>query len=131
MDQILQKMISNAQQALAHSYAPYSKFTVAACICTDKGNLYTGVNVENGSYGLTLCAEASAICAMVSAGEKHIKSMVILAGTNLLCSPCGACRQRINEFSTAQTMIHLCNKDTVLRSERITDLLPLSFDFKP
>lgn len=131
MDQIVQKMISNAQQALAHSYAPYSKFTVAACICTDKGNLYTGVNVENGSYGLTLCAEASAICVMVSAGEQHIKSMVILAGTNLLCSPCGACRQRINEFSTTQTMIHLCNKDTVLRSELITDLLPLSFDFKP
>lgn len=129
MDSITAKMISKAHAALAHSYAPYSKFKVACCIRTDKDNLYTGINVENSSYGLTLCAETSAIAAMVTAGEHHIKSLVVLAGTNELCSPCGGCRQRIYEFSAPDTMIHLCNKDSILRSVSIQEILPLAFDF--
>jgi len=124
-------MIGEAHKALSNAYAPYSKFTVAACICTDKDNLYIGVNVENGSYGLTSCAEASAICTMVSAGERSIKSMVVLSGTNQLCPPCGSCRQRIHEFSTPQTLINLCDKESILRSMTISELLPLAFDFKP
>ncbi len=131
MDKIITKMISSAHSALSNAYAPYSKFTVASCICTDKGNLYTGVNVENGSYGLTSCAEASAICNMVTSGEKHIKSIVVLAGSNQLCPPCGSCRQKIHEFSTPETLVYLCNKETILRSIRIDELLPLAFDFKP
>ena len=130
MDPTIATMISRAHQALTHSYSPYSKFSVACCICTDKNNLYTGVNVENGSYSLAVCAESSAISAMITAGEQHIKSMVVLAGTNKLCSPCGACRQRIYEFSTPDTLIHLCNKDAILRSVTIGALLPLAFDFK-
>lgn len=129
MDPKIATMISNAYQALAHSYSPYSKFSVACCICTDKDNLYTGVNVENSSYGLAVCAETSAISAMVSAGEQHIKSMVVLAGTNALCSPCGACRQRIYEFATPDTVVHLCNKDSILHSLKIDELLPLAFKF--
>ncbi|RUR12295.1 cytidine deaminase [Legionella sp. km772] len=131
MDKIITKMIANAHSALANAYAPYSKFTVAACICTDKGNLYTGVNVENGSYGLTSCAEASAICTMVSSGEQRIKSVVVLAGNNKLCPPCGSCRQKIYEFSSPETLIYLCDKNSILRSIRIDELLPLAFDFKP
>lgn len=131
MDNLITKMIFNAYSALPNAYAPYSKFTVAACICTDKDNLYTGVNVENGAYGLTNCAEASAVCNMVSAGEQHIKSIVVLAGTNQLCPPCGSCRQRLYEFSTSQTVVHLCNKDGILRSITIDELLPLAFHFKP
>ncbi|KGP64435.1 cytidine deaminase [Legionella norrlandica] len=131
MDHITSKMITEAHKALANAYAPYSKFSVASCICTDKNNFYTGVNVENSSYGLTACAELSAICNMVSAGEKKIKSVVVLAGNNLLCSPCGACRQRIYEFSYLDTMIHLCNKDTIFHSITINELLPLAFDFNP
>lgn len=130
MDKLINKMILNAYSALSNAYAPYSKFTVASCICTDKDNLYTGVNVENGSYGLTSCAEASAICTMVSAGEQHIKSMVVLAGTNQLCPPCGSCRQKIHEFSTPQTLVHLCDKDGILQSIFIGELLPLAFHFK-
>lgn len=133
MDPITAKMISTAHKTLEHAYAPYSRFTVACCIQTENDNFYTGINVENSSYGLTLCAEASAIAAMVTAGEQHIKSMVVLAGSNTLCSPCGACRQRIHEFSNPNTMIHLCNKDSVLQSITINELLPLAFnfDFKP
>ncbi len=126
-------MISTAHKTLEHAYAPYSRFTVACCIQTESDNFYTGINVENSSYGLTLCAEASAIATMVTAGEQRIKGMVILAGSDTLCSPCGACRQRIHEFSTPKTMIHLCNKDSVFHSITINELLPLAFnfDFKP
>jgi cytidine deaminase len=131
MDKLIKIMIKEAHEALNNAYAPYSKFTVASCILTTKNNRYIGVNVENGSYGLTVCAESSAICTMVSSGEQQIKSMVVLAGTNLLCSPCGACRQRIFEFSTPETMIHLCNKDSIFQSIPIIELLPLAFDFKP
>lgn len=131
MDTITKKMMNAAYQALDHAYAPYSKFKVAACILTAQDNLYTGVNVENGSYGLTVCAEVSAICTMVSAGEHKIKSMVVLAGNNLLCSPCGACRQRIHEFSSEKTQIHLCNKESLFHTFTIAELLPLAFNFKP
>jgi len=117
----------NAQNALANAYAPYSKFSVAACICTKEDRLFTGVNVENCSYGLTVCAETSAICQMVASGATFIKSMVILAGNNALCSPCGACRQRIQEFSTSETLIHLCDAHTVLKTVTINDLLPMAF----
>lgn len=131
MENEIAAMIDTAYQSLRNAYAPYSKFTVASCISTDKNNFYTGVNVENGSYGLTVCAEVSAICNMVSAGEQRIKNIVILAGNNLLCPPCGGCRQRIHEFSTSETMIHLCNKDEVFRSMTMDELLPLAFNFKP
>lgn len=131
MDPVIATMISKAHDALIYSYAPYSKFTVACCICTDKDNLYTGINVENSSYSVTLCAESSAISAMVTAGEQQIKSIVILAGTNTLCPPCGACRQRIHEFSTPDTMVYLCNKDSIIHHIRHKELLPFAFDFKP
>lgn len=129
MNKITSIMQKKAYETLACSYSPYSHFKVASCLHTDKGNFYTGVNVENSSYGLTVCAEVSAICQMVTAGEQRIKSMVVLAGNNLLCSPCGACRQRIHEFSTPDTMIHLCSKDTIFHSMTINELLPLAFDF--
>ncbi|MCL5271800.1 MAG: cytidine deaminase [Gammaproteobacteria bacterium] len=131
MDKLISTMISKAHNSLKYAYAPYSKFKVASCICTDNDNLYTGVNVENGSYGLTICAEASALCTMVSAGEQRIKSIVVMAENNLLCAPCGACRQRIFEFSDSSTMVHLCNKDAIFRSMTINELMPLAFDFKP
>lgn len=131
MDKITKKMISYAYEALDNAYAPYSKFKVASCIRSESDSLYTGVNVENGSYGLTTCAEASAICAMICAGERTIKTMVVLAKTNLICSPCGSCRQRIHEFSTSQTIIYLCNKDSILHTTTIAELLPFAFSFKP
>lgn len=123
----IQAMLENAKLALQHAYAPYSNYLVAACLCTIDDKLFTGVNVENASYGLTLCAEASAICQMITAGQQKIKSMVILNGNNTLCPPCGACRQRIIEFSTAETIIHLCNHNNVLQSHSIDELLPLAF----
>lgn len=133
MDLLIAKMISTASKALAHAYAPYSNYAVACCIQTDKDNLYTGINVENGSYGLSICAETSAIVAMITAGERRIKNVVLLAESDKLCSPCGACRQRINEFSISETKIHLCTKDSIIHSSTIDKLLPMAFtfEFKP
>lgn len=120
---LINKMITKAHNALDNAYAPYSKFKVACCIQTSNGTLFTGVNVENGSYGLTLCAEAAAISNMVSAGEQHISHMVVLASSNMICPPCGACRQRIHEFSDENTMIHMCDRENVLVSSSIVELL--------
>lgn len=120
-------MLQAAQKAIIHAYAPYSNFSVAACIMTTTGNYYTGVNVENCSYGLTLCAEASAIAQMVSAGQRTIQSMLIICDNKKLCAPCGACRQRIHEFSTEDTTIHLCKDDTISQTLSISELLPLAF----
>ena len=131
MNDNTQLMINKATQALQHAYAPYSKYTVAACICSEDDVLYTGVNVENSSYGLTICAETSAICQMISAGKLRMKSIVILAGDNALCPPCGACRQRIHEFSTIETRIYLCNQQNILKTVTVGELLPMAFSLKP
>ncbi|MBA2648017.1 MAG: cytidine deaminase [Legionella sp.] len=131
MNEINQGMLQAAQEALQFAYAPYSKYKVAACIVTDLGNFYTGVNVENGSYGLTLCAEASAIGSMVSAGEQRIAHILVIAGNDEFCAPCGACRQRIFEFSTKKTQVYLCKDRKISSTMKVNELLPLAFDFKP
>ena len=130
MNELTKLMIKHASKALQNSYAPYSKYTVAACLCSEDNSLFTGVNVENSSYGLTICAESSAICQMVAAGQRKIKSMVILAGDNVLCTPCGACRQRIVEFSTSETQLYLCNQQTILQTKTPDELLPMAFCLK-
>ncbi|AHE67325.1 cytidine deaminase [Legionella oakridgensis] len=130
MNQLIKRMINKAHQALSHSYAPYSGYSVSSCLCSEEEILFTGVNVENSSYGLTLCAETSAIMQMVAAGKRQIKDIVVLSKDNALCSPCGACRQRIYEFSTPETRIHLCNQDTVLKTLTIDELLPLAFNLQ-
>jgi cytidine deaminase len=122
-----QKMIANAVQALSCAYAPYSQFTVAACIKSGD-QFFTGVNVENSSYGLTLCAESGAITQMIAAGSRIIEAIVILAENNKICPPCGACRQRIFEFADKNTQIYLCDTQTVLSSYTIEQLLPLAFN---
>ena len=131
MNPKISEMISSAHDALQNSYSPYSKFKVGACILTDKGHLYTGVNVENSAYNMGVCAETSAISQMVSSGERNIKSIVVLAGSEELCSPCGGCRQRIYEFSSPDTMVYMCNKDGIIDSKTISELLPIAFNLNP
>ena len=130
MNDITTLMITTSRIALKNAYSPYSKYSVSSCICTDDNVLFTGVNVENCSYGLTICAETSAICQMIAGGHQRIKSMVILAGDHALCPPCGACRQRIHEFSTPDTLIHLCNQQDILKTMTIDELLPMAFSLK-
>jgi cytidine deaminase len=130
MNKTIQIMIEKAHKALENSYSPYSNFKVACCIQTETDTFFTGVNVENSSYSVTLCAEMSAIAQMVTSGHRKIQKLVIISGTNTVCPPCGACRQCIFEFSTPETAIYLCNKDSVLQTT-IKELLPLAFVFNP
>ncbi|MCP0913504.1 MULTISPECIES: cytidine deaminase [Legionella] len=131
MNDIIKAMIKAASHALQHAYAPYSKFAVGSSLQSEDGSIFTGVNVENGSYGLTVCAETSAICQMIAAGQRKIKNMVILAKNNKLCPPCGACRQRIYEFCEPETRVYLCDQQTVLKALTVNELLPLAFSLNP
>lgn len=92
------KLIQKAAQARKKAYAPYSKFKVGAALLTKKGKVYTGANVENSSYGLSMCAERVALFGAVSSGEKEFSKLVIVTDTKDPITPCGACRQILLEF---------------------------------
>ncbi len=122
----IQKLIRAASQARKNAYAPYSKFHVGAAALGGSGKIYGGCNVENASYGLTICAERSAIFGAVSAGEKKIRAVAIVYHPEHLASPCGACRQVIREFGKSTTVI-LANTRGKFRIEPVEQLLPGSF----
>ena len=104
-----QNLFDIAFKAMDHAYAPYSNYTVGAAILCDDGKIYSGVNIENASYGLTNCAERTAIFKAVSEGVKEIKAIVIVNGTSEMSKPCGACRQVMSEFMKADTPVFLAN----------------------
>lgn len=127
MEQDLDLMLAKAKAMLDKAYIPYSRFAVGACIKSGSGQLYVGCNIENASYGLTLCAEAAAIAMMVIAGERQIAEMVVVAESAKPCAPCGACRQRIREFATPETRIHFGNKIQIDKTLTMAELLPDAF----
>lgn len=127
MQDTIKHMIAKASECLKNSYSPYSNFAVGACIRTVDNKYFCGTNVENVSYGLTVCAETSAITQMVSQGYQEIAEVVILSSQQKLCPPCGACRQRILEFASSQTVIHLCNTHEIFESYSAETLLPNAF----
>jgi cytidine deaminase len=120
-------MLDLARQALASAHAPYSRFRVGACVRAASGRLYAGCNVENASYGLTQCAEATAIGAMVTAGDREIVEVVILTERPQLCPPCGRCRQQLAEFAKPGVRVHLCGPQGVQLTTTLGELLPLAF----
>ncbi|HLW52284.1 MAG TPA: cytidine deaminase [Candidatus Angelobacter sp.] len=123
-----QSLLAAARQALKRAYAPYSNFHVGAAVLTDQGEVFTGCNVENASYGLTNCAERSAIFTAVqqTKGSKlKVRAVAVVNGNDVPCSPCGACRQVIAEFGENAVVIFRGQKDYVEMS--IQDLLPESF----
>ena len=121
-------LIERAFSAMAHAYAPYSKYHVGACIKTKDGNFIPGVNIENASYGLTNCAERSAVSAAYSLGyrKEDIEMIAIVSDGEKLAAPCGACRQVLVELLDEDTPIILSNH----KEEKVTnikELLPMSF----
>ncbi len=122
-----QDLYEHAKSVLHNSYSPYSHFPVAACFRAADGTLFSGCNVENASYGLTLCAEASALGQMVSHGHTKIVEALILIPGDALCPPCGACRQRLHEFSDADTKVHLCTTNGQHKMITVANLLPYPF----
>ena len=112
---------------LEKAYVPYSKFPVEALLIDNSGKKHKGVNVENASFGLTLCAERNAITTAVTENMEKIKVLVVTGKTPEPISPCGACRQVIREFSDNDTVIILANKDKKYKITSLEELLPYSF----
>ena len=128
IDPAIKALIDQAIAAREQAYAPYSKFKVGAVVVDEQGRHFSGCNVENASYGLCNCAERTAIFSAISQGMKQIKRMVVVADTSGPVSPCGACRQVINEFANADTEIVLSNLKHDIKVMTMAELLP--YDFK-
>jgi len=124
-----EKLIELAFTAQKNAHCIYSKFPVGACVLCKDGTTFFGANIENASYGLTNCAERSALFAAYSNGYKKedIVEIAIVSDGERISAPCGACRQVLNELLSKTTPIHLSNgKETVTMT--IEELLPMSFD---
>ena len=123
------KLVESAKKVREKAYAPYSKFKVGAAVLAASGKIYIGCNVENASFGLTICAERNAVANAIAQGEKKIKAVAIVADTAELTPPCGACRQVIYEFGE-EAEILLANLKGKRKIFKITELLREPFSFK-
>lgn len=121
-----EQLIEEAKTALQYAYAPYSNYRVAAALLTEQGEVFTGVNIENASYGATICAERVAIFKAVSAGRLKFTAIALVTGQGDLPTPCGMCRQVMVEFGNMDMEVILSNA-AQKEIYRLGDLLPLSF----
>ena len=125
----VENLYVQARSASDFAYSPYSGVRVGACVVDDKGNVYTGCNVENASYGLTQCAERNALATAINAGMRPGAAHTVLiyaTGFDAL-APCGACRQVMSELMADDARIISCHSETEYRSWSMTELLPHSF----
>jgi homotetrameric cytidine deaminase len=122
-----QALLRAASDAMSHAYAPYSQFPVGAAVRGASGAVYTGANVENAAYPQGQCAEASALGAMVTAGETAITAVAVVAERKEICPPCGGCRQRLAEFGDASTPVYLGRPGAHPYTSTLGELLPGSF----
>lgn len=127
MRDTIEQLVGEATKVLKNSYAPYSGIHVAAAILTRNGRVYVGVNIENSSYGLTICAERSAVAAMVTNGDKEPVAIAIVTDLVEPIPPCGACRQVLAEFNSGLTVVMHSTKSgkTVVKS--LQELFPSPF----
>lgn len=122
----IEDLFVQARAAQERAYAPYSRFSVGAALRTESGAIFSGCNVENASYPLGVCAETSAISAMIAAGEKRIAEILVVGPGPGRITPCGACRQRIAEFG-AGALVHLADGQGAVETFALADLLPRAF----
>jgi cytidine deaminase len=118
-------LIIAARNAQAHAYAPYSNFRVGAALEAIDGTVFLGCNIENASFGLTICAERAAICAAVSAGARKFRRAVVVSDVDPPAAPCGACRQVLAEFGLDLPIDGVGPRATV--RWRLAELLPAAF----
>ena len=124
---IKETLFIRASQIRLNAYAPYSNYQVGAALCSESGEIYTSCNVENISFPCGTCAEAGAIASMIAGGDKKITAILIVADGEDLVYPCGACLQRIAEFSDNNTRIFLASADGIKKEYIVSELLPHNF----
>ncbi len=121
-----EKLLILAREALKHSFSPYSKFRVGAALLAKSGKVYTGCNIENSSFSLTVCAERTALFKAISEGETEFSKILIVSDADDFITPCGACRQVISDLAGAVEII-LTNAGGEMQHKNISDLLPFAF----
>ena len=125
------ELINAARQALKNAYSPYSGYKVGAALLTGDGKIFTGCNIENGSYGATNCAERTAVFKAVSEGERCFSAFAIAAEDGeSIAFPCGICRQVISEFCPPETPILIYDGKGSVYNAELGELIPYAFDFK-
>jgi cytidine deaminase len=122
------RLLEAARKVLGRAYAPYSRFRVGAALLTEQGKLFSGANVENASYGLTLCAERAAVAAAVAAEGPGLKvrALAVVSDAPGACPPCGACRQVLQEFGDHETMVIFSGPEGLVQRP-LGELLPAGF----
>lgn len=122
------KLMDNAKEASKNSYSPFSRFAVGACVLTSSGKLYSGCNVENSSFGMTICAERCAIFKAISEGEREILAVAIYSPNSDDCNPCGACRQVMYEFQPDNKEVEIVTESaSELIVRKLSEYLPYGF----
>ena len=128
-------LVEAAVLAARQSYSPYSHFAVGAALLTADGKVYSGCNVENASYGMTICAERVAVMKAVSEGHRKFKALAVVGGQGKAVPPCGACLQVLAEFCSPDFLIYLAPLNVVMSKKidclSLKDLLPLAFTLNP
>lgn len=126
-------LLQEATRAMSRAYCPYSHFAVGAALLTDDGVVFSGCNVENGSYGLTVCAERSALFAAVAAGHRQFSALAVVADHSTLPYPCGACRQVLAEFGNPKLAVYVARASDLehFSTFELGQLLPNTFQLKP
>jgi cytidine deaminase len=124
------ELVAAARQARARAYAPYSRYRVGAAVRADNGKIYRGANLENASYGLSVCAERNAVAAAIADGARRILACAVVTASSPPAAPCGMCRQTLMEFAPedpADMKIAMVNEDGERRDATLGALLPLAF----
>jgi cytidine deaminase len=122
----LDDLVARARSARERAYAPYSRFQVGAAVLTDDGRVFEGANVENASYGVTICAERVAAATAVAAGARRLEAVAVVGGSGQPAGPCGACRQFLFEFNPDMLVVSE-SSDGVGMQGRLSELLPYGF----
>lgn len=120
-------LVAAARAVRKNAHAPYSRFHVGAAVRDERGRIHVGCNVENASYGLTICAERNAVAAAVAAGARKVSAVAVVTPTNPPGTPCGACRQVLAEVGTPDTRVLLAGPRGAAEATTLGDLLPRSF----
>lgn len=127
-DSLFKKLFSKARPYLKRAHSPYSGIQVASSVMMTDGRIFSGCNIENASYGGTICAERVAITKAISEGGKKIRAIFVITNQNEIWPPCGLCRQVIAEFATPQTIVYCANLKKKFTKSLFSDLFPGAFD---